>query len=449
MGGDEDSADVDGVGGGREYPVGWGHVRWGHGARGLAAAAVALCLLGAFVLTEGPRGLVGAASASTEDCAPAWVPAWHAAAQPVPAGPVPAGATLRMVVTPQVTGSQVRVRLSNAYGTTPLQVGTVSVGRSAGGAGLLPGTMTPVAFGGRPDASIPAGADLVSDPVGLVAEAGRPLAVSMFTPVLPAVLTGHGVALQASYVSAPGDAALATDGAAYGTEVGSWMVLSGVEVLAPRPVNTVVTIGDSITDGVGAGPGERWPDALAQQLSGPATMSVLNAGISRNRLLAADPLGGDPPATRFARDVPGASDVVLHIGTNDIAAGAGAEEIVDGLVAFAAQARAAGSRVLLTTITPSAHGPHGTPEAVATRAAVNAWVLEDGREHADGVVDFAAAVADPADPTRLAAAYDSGDGLHLSATGYRELAAAVDPALLTGSPCLADTTPSRVLVSDR
>lgn len=429
-------------------------MRWGQGVRGLAAAAATLCLLGGFVLTEEPRELVGAASASTDDCAPAWVPAWHAAAQPVPTGPATAGTTLRMVVSPQVTGSQVRVRLSNAYGTTPLQIGTVSVGRSDGGAGLLPGTMTPVAFDGRPDATIPAGADLVSDPATLVAEAGRPLAVSMFTPTLPAVLTGHGVALQTSYVSTPGDAALATDGAAYGAAAGSWMVLSGVEVLAPRPVNAVVAIGDSITDGVGAGPGERWSDALAQRLTGPAAMSVLNAGISRNRLLAADPpaadpSGGDPPATRFARDVRGASDVVLHIGTNDIAAGAGSEEIVDGLVAFAGQAHAAGSRVLLTTITPSAHGPHGTPEAIATRAAVNAWVLVHGREHADGIVDFAAAVADPADPTRLAAALDSGDGLHLSAAGYRALAAAVDPALLTGSPCLGDTSPARVLVSDR
>ena len=424
-------------------------MRWGHVVRGLAAAAASLCLLGAFVLTEAPRPIVGEASAATDDCAPAWVPAWHAASQPTPTDPALAGRTLRMVVTPQVTGSQVRVRLSNAYGATPLQVGTVSVGRSDAAGGVVPGTMTAVAFDGRPDVSIPPGSDRVSDPVPLVAEAGRPLAVSMFTPVLPTVLTGHGVALQPSYVSAPGDAALVADGAAYDSAAASWMVLAGIEVLAPRPVNTVVTIGDSITDGVGAGPGERWPDALARRLTGPAAMSVLNAGISRNRLLGADPLGGDPPAVRFARDVRGATDVVLHIGTNDIAAGTGAGEIVDGLVAFAAQARAAGSRVLLTTITPSAHGAHGTPEALATRSAVNAWVLAHGHEHADGVVDFAAAVADPADPTRLAPAHDSGDGLHLSADGYRALAAAVDPALLTGSPCLADTSPARVLVSGR
>ena len=67
---------------------------------------------------------------------------------------------------------------------------------------------------------------------------------------------------------------------------------------------------------------------------------------------------------------------------------------------------------------------------------MNAWVRTDGAALADGVIDFAAAVADPADPHRLAPGYDSGDGLHLSPAGYRAMAAAIDPAQLSGSPCL-------------
>ena len=105
---------------------------------------------------------------------------------------------------------------------------------------------------------------------------------------------------------------------------------------------------------------------------------------------------------------------------------------------FADAARAAGKRVFLTTITPSTAGTHGTPQAVATRNAVNTWMRTQGPAHAAGVVDFAAAVADPAHPERLAPAADAGDGLHLSAAGYRALAAAVPVAALSGSPCLAD-----------
>lgn len=105
------------------------------------------------------------------------------------------------------------------------------------------------------------------------------------------------------------------------------------------------------------------------------------------------------------------------------------------------------SRNRLTTITPSRRGAHGTPAAIATRDAVNAWVLDRGPALAEGVFDFAAAVADPAPPSRLAPVFDSGDGLHLSAAGYRALAATVDPAQLTGSPCLAALSPARVAVS--
>jgi hypothetical protein len=42
------------------------------------------------------------------------------------------------------------------------------------------------------------------------------------------------------------------------------------------------------------------------------------------------------------------------------------------------------------------------------------------------VADFAAALADPGDPGRLAAGFDSGDGVHPGDAGAPALAAAVD-----------------------
>jgi lysophospholipase L1-like esterase len=47
------------------------------------------------------------------------------------------------------------------------------------------------------------------------------------------------------------------------------------------------------------------------------------------------------------------------------------------------------------------------------------------------MVDFAAALADADDPGRLAAAFDSGDGVHPGDAGARALAAAVDLAVFT------------------
>jgi lysophospholipase L1-like esterase len=428
--------------------------RWGWVTSGLAVLVALACAVGLAVAIGAPRLLAGG-TATADACRPTWVRGWQAAAQPGPAPQGLGGATVRMVVHPQVTGSQVRLRLSNAYGTTPLAVGAVTAARSDGAAGLVTGTALPVPFAGERAVVVPPGGEVVSDAVPFVAEAGSPLAVSLFLPVVPQVLTQHAVALRPSYLSGRGDASF-RDAAAFGVQVPSWVVLTGVDVQVPRPVNAVVAVGDSITDGVGAASGERWSDALAERLAeagGTTRMAVLGAGIAGNRLLPGNgPGGGEAPLARFDRDVAaarGATDVVLHIGINDVAAGRSAADIAGGLQRFAERARAAGKRVFLTTVTPSDTGPHGAAAAAAARQELNAWVREHGPAHADGVFDFAAAVADPERPTRLAPAYDAGDGLHLSAAGYRALAAAVDPAQLSGSPCLAGNPSARVLVASR
>jgi lysophospholipase L1-like esterase len=426
----------------------------------LAVAATLMCAIGVVLGTHPDhlrlaRVIAGSPWPVPPSCAPTWVTGWHAAAQPGPADPALAGATLRMIVRPQATGPQIRVRLSNAYGEAPLAIGTVSAARTEGTAALVAATLRHVTFGGMSGVVIPPGEEVLSDPVSVLAEAGKPLAVSIYLPVRPDVVTRHALSLQTSYLSRAGDVALDDRATTFGTPLYSWLVLTGIEVLAPRATNAVIAVGDSITDGMGGrlDAQQRWSDALAARLTGAGgarEMAVLNAGISSNRLLVDARIGGDSPLTRLGRDVRAVrnlSDVVLNVGTNDVADGRSVEEIVAGLQTFAARVRAAGKRVFLTTITPSEAREHGAPAAIATRAAVNAWVLAHGREHADGVFDFAAAVADRARPTRLAPAFDAGDGLHLSAAGNRALANAVDITQLTGSPCRADTSPVRLVVA--
>jgi lysophospholipase L1-like esterase len=419
----------------------------------LAVLVAASCVAGLVVAVPGSFGAgplaraTGAPAAVAAPCAATWVTAWQAAPQAAQTDDGLTGATLRMIVHPQVGGAQLRIRLSNAYGSAPLEVGAVSAAGSAGGADLVADTAHPVSFAGRPAVSVRGGAEVVSDPVPMAVTAGAPLAVSVYLTAVPDRLTRHAVALQTSYRSGPGDAT-AAGGAAYPDRLDSWSVLTGLDVFTPHPVDALVAVGDSITDGVGSGVDvdERWTDDLARRLTDPAapptsSMVVLNAGISGNRLLDDEPLeDGDSPLTRFHRDVLGAAgstDVVLHIGTNDIAVGHSTSEILEGLGRYVTRARGAGKRLFLTTITPSTNGAHGTRGAVNTRNAVNAWIRQNGAAVADGVFDFAAAVADPDDPGRLAAEYDSGDGLHLSAAGYQALADAVDTTRLSGSPCLA------------
>ncbi len=412
--------------------------RSGGRLRALAAVAVGATLVLASVAAGSGRSAAPAAAAT--DCGPAWRTGWLAAQQPIP-GDQLSGRTLRMHVRSEVAGDLVRLRLSNRYGNGPLTVGRVSVARS-GDRAAVDGPV-PVPIAGRFDVTIPPGTDVLSDPVPMP---GTELAISLFLTEVPSRISSHPVAMRTAFLSGPGDATGATDSAGFGTTLQSWPVLSGLEVRGQRPAAAVVLVGDSIVDGVGSTTdgADRITDVLAARLraaGGDRSMTVLNAGLSRNRLLPTDAGGGgSSPSDRFDADVAaadGVRDVVLQAGTNDIDDGADADEIVSGLIGFADRARAGGLRVLLSTIPPSTVGERGTPDGRAVRDAVNTWVREQGPAHADGVVDLAAAVADPADPGRLRTDLDSGDGLHPSPAGYRALAGAVDPATLSGSPCLA------------
>src|SRR5690242_11940349 len=94
----------------------------------VSVAAVVVTLVGWRGTAVLPRAVAAAA------CGPTWVTAWQAAMQPGPAPrAVAGGGTLRMVVRPQVEGAQIRVRLSNVYGSTPLVVDAVSAARMGGG----------------------------------------------------------------------------------------------------------------------------------------------------------------------------------------------------------------------------------------------------------------------------------------------------------------------------
>jgi lysophospholipase L1-like esterase len=390
------------------------------------------------------------ASASPLECAPGWVAAWNASPVSAPGGkvaqrPEVGGRSLRMIVRPRAAGSQVRLVLSNRYGAQPLELRSVSVA-PAGAGPELAGKPVLARFGGLASARVPARGQVLSDPVDLPVSATGSLAVSMFVVGKVATVAEHPWAMRTSYLSDPGDHAGSVDGAAFRYPVNSWLILTGIDVRAPRATNAVALVGDSITDGVGSSlnADHRLSDNLSDRLTslgGQETMSVLNAGIAGNQLLVDAPEKvGESALSRLSWEVagrPGVTDVILHAGTNDLAAGASAQDVISGMTRFAERAHNAGLRVFLTTITPANGGSHGSPAVVAKRNEVNQWVRSEGRSHADGVFDFAAAVTDVSQPGRLTTGFDAGDGLHMSDIGYRALAGAVDLDSLSGSRCLA------------
>jgi lysophospholipase L1-like esterase len=384
-----------------------------------------------------------------------WLASWAAA----PQGPTPGNLsvrgfgdqTLREIVFTSAGGSMARVRLTNVFGSRPLTVDRATIAVQRAGATLVPGTIHTLTFAGRQAVIVPPGAEVLSDPVAMTVAPLTHLAISLYVPLVTGPATEHFQARQLNYV-AGGDHTLSSDATGFNAQTQSWYFLDGVEVLAPaRDLGTVVAIGDSITDGVGStlNGDARWPNDLARRLNGlPGdSLSVIDEGIGGNRVLNDSVCCGIDAVARFERDVlgqPGVRDVILLEGINDIGydrstnplnlphTDVSALQIVEGYEQMIALAHAAGVKIFGATLTPFQGARYWTPANEAKREAVNRWILTSGQF--DGVIDFAAAVADSSDPERLAPQYDSGDHLHPNAAGYRAMADAIDlsPLLAAG-----------------
>src|ERR1700722_1593932 len=141
-------------------------------------------LLAVATLALAATASVGAArAAGTEP----WITTWAATPAPRWAEELPApfnvpetleGQTVRQVARISVGGDQVRIVLSNEFGTRPVTIGNTTVALSAGGDTVDPATIKPVTFGGETSAVTPPGAPLGSDPVDLAVKPLSSIAVS-------------------------------------------------------------------------------------------------------------------------------------------------------------------------------------------------------------------------------------------------------------------------------
>ncbi|HMK31417.1 MAG TPA: SGNH/GDSL hydrolase family protein [Terriglobales bacterium] len=403
------------------------------------------------------------ATAGTGNAQTRWVGSWAAAQQLVePHNSLPdddlRDATLRQVVHLSTGGTELRVRLSNGFGSAPLHFTAVHIAKPAASpsAKIEPASDRALTFSGSLEVTVPAGADYLSDPVAFSAAALSDLTITLRIDQPPARQTGHPGARATSYV-VHGDLASAAD-LPNAKKVEHWYFVSGVDVSAAPAAAAVVTLGDSITDGRGAtvDANNRWPDVLARRLqAGPANakLAVLNQGIGGNRLLL-DGLGPNALA-RFDHDVlaqAGVRFVIVLEGINDMgmlarageAAAGDHEALVRRIQAayeqMVARAHTHGIRVIGATILPFVGSEfyHPGPSNEADRQAVNQWIRTPG--HFDAVIDFDQLMRDPAHPDRLLPAFDSGDHLHPSPDGYAAMGEAV-PLSLFNSPAPSAALP--------
>jgi len=224
----------------------------------------------------------------------------------------------------------------------------VFFGLQASAAEVVPDTNINATFSGASTVAIAAGEYIWSDPFEIPwakmgfkhSLYGRKAAVSFHLQGSNSPVSWHSKALRTSYITAPANGAHSADesDSSFTHTSSAWFYLDAFDVAGVPGATAIVAFGDSLTDGTGStiNGDDRWPDALCRRLYRQFgnRVSVVNAGIGGNEVLAGTQAGGPAALARLTRDVLSLSNVrgvIWFQGINDLLAGAEASEIIAGI----------------------------------------------------------------------------------------------------------------------
>jgi len=342
-------------------------------------------------------------------------------------------------------GAQLRLHLSNRYGTGAVRFASVHVAKAvgAGSAKIVAASDREVLFSGKPDVTVPEGADYVSDTIDFPVAALSDVAITLRVDSTAKEITEHPGSRANSFL-ANGSAVSAED-FPDAKKIARWYFIAGMDVAAPADAFVIVALGDSITDGHGATTdgNNRWPDLFAKRLQANGAtrrIGVVNQGIGGNRLLI-DGIATNALA-RFDHDVlaqAGVRWVVVLEGINDLGMlthegevsdaehQAEVKRVIGAYEQILARAHALGIKVIGGTLTPFVGSAfyHPNEKNETDRQTVNQWI----RTHFDGVIDFDKVLRDPAHPEMMLPEFDSGDHLHPGPAGFAAMADAIPVSL--------------------
>ncbi len=368
-----------------------------------------------------------------------WVGSWTASMQaPAQDGNSHEGfkdQTIRLILRPHMDGDQMRIRLSNEFGSLPLSMKEVRVAVSKEGASVDGETDQVITFNGEKSVTIPPGEKQYSDSIEFPVGADQNLAVSLSVDGETGPTTWHQRSNQTVYMSEEGNHAGDAEGTSYTSKEEAWFWLDRLEVVPNNSVDgALVIMGSSIANGNYStmNANNRWPDYLANRMNdeeAQVNMSVLNAGVSANHLINSEEGKGENALARLDRDVlsqEGIKAVLLHEGINDLRhyPEYDSEKIIDRMKAIIKATHEKGLDIYGGTLTPYKDSDMYTKEGEKTRQEVNEWIRTSGAF--DDVIDFDKSLRDPDDPAKYLSKYDSGDHLHPNDEGYEKMADTVD-----------------------
>lgn len=364
-----------------------------------------------------------------------WKGTWAAAAEYTGQGDMPkeslSDRSCRQVIHVSIGGSELRLKLSNEFGSGPVSMKSVYIADTDASCNWLVNgkSVRYLTFGGKKSVTIAPGKAVYSDACRYALKAGQRLTVTIdYGKQTPEHATSHRGSRTTSYIikgmhktPKPMDKAFGD-----GEKVDHWYNIAALEVKADAAVPVVAVLGNSITDGRGSTTNHqnRWTDFLSDELNAEKPYGVLNLGIGGNCVVE----GGlsEPAMKRFERDILGQAGVdklIIFEGTNDIGCSSkNYEHVADTLIAcykvLIAKAKARGIKVYGATITPTKGNGWYSFWHEAIRQTVNEWIRTS--KEFDEIIDFDELTRDKQDPQCLKAEY-SDDWLHLNPKGYEAM----------------------------
>ena len=346
--------------------------------------------------------------------------------------------TIRYPIHVPFGGEAVRLTFDNYCGTEAVTLNKITV--------FYGGEFYPVLVNGGREVTIPAGENVVTDPLAVKLNEGEIIQVSFYLAdftLMRSVVFACGPLSEGLYANGDQTENARID-IVTSRRTQLFYFLSNVSVLTDEGKRAIVCYGDSIT-------AQDWPDYLAMRCfkEGYGSTAVIRRATSGSRILReyhclTYESYGLMGSNRFEHEVPtdGADTVIIQQGINDIIHPVGesvnvfrpmsdlpsVEQLIEGLKTYIAQARSYGYRVYVGTLLPMGGWRTDAPFRQEMRHAYNHFIRTT--DLIDGYIDFDKALQDPANPDWFAPEYDSGDHLHPSKAGYERMAREIPAELL-------------------
>ncbi len=363
--------------------------------------------------------------------------------------------TYRLVIKTAVSGTALKIRLSNRFGKNKIVIGAGTAALSDENGTYLSSNYRSVTVNGNKMFSLNAGEEVVSDALPFSAKAGNFICISLY--VERGALRSGNLINNAELITAKGNLAESTNmknkprirdyvRKAASKILGMFLhkpipLFESVELLNEENAKAITVFGDSISQQ------GFWTNAFENRIRAefPARYSVINKSIMGNRILKdyssrfiCKGLFGKSGLNRLEADIlkySGIEYVIFALGTNDflqygtIAAAKSEKPSAEAACAavrkITEKLHSKNIKVIMLTVLPFGESIDANKEKLALLVQFNSW-LRENKDMFDGFYDQAELCQNPEKPNCTRLAFLGPDKLHPNEAGGKYIAEHMD-----------------------